>query len=343
MEKRVKQIRLIKTITVCLTAAFYVVTWGDLKAWQMAITFVIAGMVFLLGWIYERYEDDLLAQLSELIGSLTDKNRAAMFSDVEDSLLSKLQSQVSKLSGILEAQNLKAQEDKENLQALISDLSHQLKTPVTSVQMFGELLKKEDLSQRERQEYNEILQHSLEKLVFLTDSMIKVSRMEVGMIQLKYQTVTTEELSLAAIKQVYAKAMDKGIDIALKGEGQQITADPSWSVEALVNILDNGIKYCPYGSHITISYVSYEFYVAICITDDGPGICEEEQAKIFQRFYRGRAAGIETETTKGVGIGLYLARQILRQQDGYIKVKSDGTSGSTFSLYFPKQQSFLKK
>lgn len=175
-------------------------------------------------------------------------------------------------------------------------------------------------------------QLSLEKLTFLTNSLMKMSRLESGLIRLKPEKNNLNEIVLQAVKTVYAKAKQKEITITFDcGEIPAAMLDFHWTAEAVANVLDNAVKYTPKGGLIELEIIEYPSYLRLDISDTGVGIPQEEQAEIFGRFYRGsRSAGID-----GVGIGLYLTRDILSRQNGYIKVAS-GEKGSTFSLFFRK-------
>ena len=189
-----------------------------------------------------------------------------------------------------------------------------------------------ELSDEERSEYTVTLQTSLEKLTFLTNSLIKMSRLESGIISLKPETNSLNDILLQAVKTVYAKAKEKNITMTFDCEQNfKALLDFKWTAEAITNVLDNAVKYTPSGGVVELKIAEYPSYLRLDISDNGIGIPEEEQAKIFGRFYRGKqSAGID-----GVGIGLYLTRDIVSKQCGYIKVKSD-KSGSTFSIFFRK-------
>lgn len=125
----------------------------------------------------------------------------------------------------------------------------------------------------------------------------------------------------------------KGIILTLLPTQAQARFDPKWTEEAVCNLLDNGVKYTPPGGAVTVSVTAYELFCRIDVTDTGMGLAEEEQAKVFQRFYRAPAA----RDGEGVGIGLYLVRQIAAGQGGYVKVSSQRGRGSTFSLFLPRE------
>jgi signal transduction histidine kinase len=163
--------------------------------------------------------------------------------------------------------------------------------------------------------------------------MIKMSKLESGIIQLKPIPVDLNLLILEAVKQIYYKAVNENVTLDFIPEGEKwITIDINWTREAIFNILDNAVKYSIPGATVRIQVLEYNIYYRIDIKDQGPGIEEKEQNKIFQRFYRGRGS----EDKEGVGLGLYLARKVIVQENGYIKVSSDGKSGSTFSIFLPK-------
>lgn len=176
-----------------------------------------------------------------------------------------------------------------------------------------------------------------EKLQFLMDALVKLSRLETGVFVLHPIRQPLTELVVDGMESYREKAAAKGLAIAFFGtkkaeEDAPVYAyfDKKWSMEALGNILDNAIKYTNTGG-ITIKLCSYELFACVEVTDTGIGIGEEEHAAVFGRFYRGNAVAEKS----GVGIGLYLARFIMQQQGGYIRLSSTQGEGSTFGLYFP--------
>ena len=296
-------------------------------------TFVIlSGLLFLLDFLHNRYHDDLLEQITLLIEALVEQQERIVFPENEDTLTARLQHQLLKLRNILTAQNQMLTQEKEQIKTLISDISHQIKTPVAAANTFAQLLDDKELSDEERSEYTATLQTSLEKLTFLTNSLIKMSRLESGIISLKPETNSLNDIVLQAVKTVYAKAKEKNITMTFDCEQNfKVLLDFNWTAEAITNVLDNAVKYTPSGGVVELKIAEYPSYLRLDISDNGIGIPEEEQAKIFGRFYRGKqSAGID-----GVGIGLYLTRDIVSKQCGYIKVKSD-KRGSTFSIFFRK-------
>ena len=316
---------------VSIGAVFFMENTSAFMLFVICAFGILCGLLFLLDFLHNRYHDDLLRQITLLIEALVEQQERIVFSENEDTLTARLQHQLLKLRNILTAQNQMLAQEKEQIKTLISDISHQIKTPVAA-NTFAQLLDDKELSDEERGEYIATLQTSLEKLTFLTNSMIKMSRLESGMISLKPEKNNLNDIILQAVKTVYAKAKEKNITITFDCvQNFEAVLDFNWTAEAIANVLDNAVKYTPSGGIVGLEITEYPSYLRLDISDNGIGIPEEEQAKIFGRFYRGKySAGID-----GVGIGLYLTRDIIQKQHGYIKVRSD-KNGSSFSVFVRK-------
>ena len=229
------------------------------------------------------------------------------------------------------ARNVELEKDK--IKSLIADISHQTKTPIANLLLYSELLLEDDTDNLSPQMRENILQlHTQsEKLQFLIDSLVKLSRLENGILQLSPQEEALNPMLELAVKDTESKAKAKGLKLILHDTDEKAYFDSKWTLEAVCNILDNAVKYTSKGS-ISLSVTAYEMFVRIDIKDSGIGIKEEELPKIFSRFYRSE----DTKNMEGVGIGLYLSRQILSGEGGYIKVSSLYGQGSTFSVFLPK-------
>ena len=300
--------------------------------WGFSGVLILFALLLLLDFLHNRYNDDLLEQITLLIEALVEQQERQIFSEAEDTLTARLQHQLLKLRNILTAQNQMLAKEKEQIKTLISDISHQIKTPIAAANTFAELLSDGELSAEERTEYITTLQMSLGKLTFLTNSLIKMSRLESGIISLKPEKNSLNEIVLQAVKTVYAKAKEKGILITFECDQTfEAVLDFNWTAEAISNVIDNAVKYTPQGGFVRLQITEYPSFLRLDISDSGVGIPEEEQAKIFGRFYRGK----QSVGTDGVGIGLYLTREIINKQNGYMKVSSD-ENGSTFSMFLKK-------
>ena len=247
----------------------------------------------------------------------------------DESLLSALESSFAHYLAASTVSARKVDAEKEKLKALIGDISHQTKTPIANILLYTQLLKE----QPGNTDCLEALEGQTKKLQSLIDAVVKTSRLETGVIALHPEPGELGTVMTSAVSQLRPKAEEKGIRITLEHGEIDAVFDPKWTEEALYNLLDNAVKYTPSGGSVSVTAVGYPMFSAVQVQDTGPGIAEEEQPKIFQRFYRGEAHREE----EGVGIGLYLARQIAEGQGGFVKVRSQPGQGSTFSLYLPRK------
>ena len=226
------------------------------------------------------------------------------------------------------------QRQRESIQRLLSDISHQTKTPLANLRLYSSLLMEEELTPRQREQAQVIFQQS-EKLSFLIETLVKLSRLETDVLAVTPKSQPLSPLLERAASQAKAAAEQKGIALQLHLQQQaemKALYDLRWTAEALGNLLDNAVKYTPPGGCIQVSATQYELFCRIDVRDNGIGIAEEEQAQIFGRFYRGR----QVREQEGLGIGLYLAREIAQKQGGYLKLSSRPGQGSTFSLYLQR-------
>lgn len=232
------------------------------------------------------------------------------------------------------AQNLAAERDK--IRSLISDISHQTKTPIANLLLYSELLSEQDLPEDAQADAAAIRQQA-ESLRFLIDALVKLSRLENGILTLSPKPEPLQPMLQSICEQFGARAAEKGLMLTLQDTALSAVFDPKWTAEALGNMVDNAIKYTNQGQ-ISISAKEYELFVRMDIADTGMGIAEAEAPKIFSRFYRAE----KVREQEGVGIGLYLSREIISNEGGYIKVISSPGRGSTFSIFLPKQEQFLQ-
>lgn len=247
----------------------------------------------------------------------------------DESQLSQLESKWKRYLTSSKGSLQKVEEERASIKELVTDISHQTRTPLANILLYSQLLQ-EHVQDEEGRQIAAQIQHQSEKLEFLIQSLIKTSRLESGTFQIRPQQNRVMSMVEAAVQQSEKKAAEKKIGIKVTLE-EQLTAsfDLKWTTEALFNILDNAVKYSPEGSLIQISADCYEMYAVIKVRDQGKGISEEEIPKIFGRFYRGQDDHLED----GVGIGLYLSRQIIEAQSGYIHVLSQKGVGSEFRIF----------
>lgn len=253
-----------------------------------------------------------------------------------DSLWDKTYEKLGKLNHIWQNQCQSSMEEKRQIKELVSDLSHQTKTPLANIKIYQDILQNQDLDAAKRAEFLQKMREQTEKLDFLLQSMVKISRLETGIIEIHSKKERLCDTLGGALSAIVPKAEEKQIRLSAHcGEEIMVSHDRKWTEEAIFNILDNGVKYTQEGGSIHISVSVQEFFTKISIRDNGKGIAKERQAQIFSRFYREP----EVCDVQGIGVGLYLARKILTLQNGYIEVRSEKGKGSEFRVFLPNELS----
>lgn len=274
-------------------------------------------------------------RLMDSLGAMLDSAIDGDFTEsaFDESVLSAVEAKMARFlsSCTVSSKNLTAEKDK--IKSLISDISHQTKTPIANILLYSQLLGEHELPE-DCAVCVKALSAQAEKLDFLIGALVKTSRLESGIITVNPQRGAVQTLLDAVIAQIRSKAEAK--EIAIEAEAMDGAAyyDPKWTAEAVYNVIDNAVKYSPRQSVIKINAIPYELFSRIDVTDEGIGIAEEEQSKIFLRFYRSPAVSGQ----EGVGIGLFLAREILSNGGGYIKVSSKPGQGATFSIFLPTEK-----
>ncbi|MBA4687670.1 MAG: HAMP domain-containing histidine kinase [Candidatus Galacturonibacter soehngenii] len=216
----------------------------------------------------------------------------------------------------------KLEKEKEATKALVTDISHQLKTPVAALKTSLEILEHSDLSQKEREEFMNRSIEQVKGIENLLEALIQISRMETGMIEIRKENQNIFDTVLESVNRIYVKAQEKKIKLEMEAEDEMqqlvLPHDKKWLCESFINILDNAVKYSPSNTCITIRLIKMVTFLRIEFEDEGMGIPKEEYNQIFKRFYR----GIHKEVKKqpGSGIGLYLSREIIDRHNGTISV-----------------------
>ena len=249
----------------------------------------------------------------------------------DESRLSGVEAKLSKYLSASVVSDRNVAEEKDKIKTLIADISHQTKTPLANVLLYAGLLEEQPLTEQGRR-CVEALESQAEKLQILIEALVKTSRLETGVLAMHPEPGRLSAIVESAAAQLMPKAAEKDIALTVVPGETEALCDPKWTREAVCNLLDNAVKYTPAGGRVTVETAAYEMFSRITVTDTGAGIPEEEQAKVFRRFYRGAAHYGD----EGVGIGLYLVRQIAAEQGGYVKVSSQSGKGSAFSLYLPR-------
>lgn len=290
----------------------------------------VLTLVSIMLWVVRSMLNSTIQRMDSMLDQSS--NQSASLLKYDETKLSVLETKLYRLLTTSASSANSIAQEKDHIKTLVSDISHQTKTPIANILLYTELLDEhEDLTEDSHQLLDQIRAQS-DKLGFLIQALVKTSRLETGIISVRPQPASVFELISNSIRAVRSKAEEKQQTINIScSNGLEACFDGKWTEEALVNILDNAVKYSPPGSLISVSATPYELFTRIDVRDQGIGIREEEYSEIFQRFYRSSAVN----QMEGVGIGLYLAREILAAESGYVKVSSELDKGSVFSVFLP--------
>ncbi len=310
----------------CLTKDGYVVLGG----------LVLTGIFFAWGMVFLIYFQQKLVEFTDSLCQTLDgmmSGSPSLQVDYEaETLLARISYRLERLYHVMQENRNKVEKEKAKLQSLVSDISHQTKTPIANLKMLNDTLLNRAVPEEKQREFLQAAGSQLNKLDFLIQAMVKTSRLETGVIALEKKTAPIADTLAAAMNGVLAGIEQKQLLLFVDcPEDIAVVHDSRWTAEALFNLLDNAVKYTPSGGSIYVTVQEWEMYIKISVADTGKGIPEGAQAAIFKRFYREESV----HDIDGIGIGLYLAREIVTMQGGYIKVVSEPGNGAVFSVFLP--------
>jgi signal transduction histidine kinase len=279
----------------------------------------------------KREEKRLIENLTALFNAAVDGEILDLRYD--ETVFSSLAVKLIEAVSVLKYNQTQIKKDRDKLAANISDISHQIKNPAANIKLYSEILQSlENLSEQDR-DIVQSLGVQTDKLVFLMDALVKMSRFETGVMELTPKKSSVETLIAEAVSDILPAISSKNIALNIDVSKKLFAVfDTKWTKEAIVNIIDNAVKYTDENGSIKITAIAYELFVRIDIADNGMGFPEREKNKIFKRFYRSEAV----KEKPGVGVGLYLSREILSHENGFIKAKSTVGKGSVFSVFLPR-------
>lgn len=318
-----------------VSAALYSLTQNITAVWYVLlfsifVMFCITCFIVLIRHQLEMFSDALCSRMDDMLSG----NMQPQQSVEEESLFYKIDYRLGRLYEIMQENKNSIAKERTDLQELISDISHQVKTPISNLKMINSTLLENEVPMEKQKEFLAAQASQLDKLDFLMQAMIKTSRLEAGVISLEKKSQPIYDTLAAALGGILLNAEKKRIDVQVDcPEGLTASHGRKWTGEALFNILDNAVKYTPEGGQIRVSVESWEMYAKIDIADTGIGISEQHHGMIFKRSYREDVV----HDVEGIGIGLYLAREIVTLQGGYIRVTSEVGKGSTFSVFLLRE------
>lgn len=310
---------------------------GTLLLWNInpqsgLIALVMCSLLiclFLL-FTYKRYRD--LKQLSEYLASVYYGQPSLDIRDNTEGELSILKNDLYKVTLTLSEQSALLLKDKLYLAETLSNISHQLKTPLTSMFMMTDLLSNPELAQDKRELFLSKIMNQLKRIEWLVSALLKLSKIDAQAVTFKQESVLVQDLLRQAIEPLQIPLEVKRQHLLLSGaDTTQILADKSWTAEALLNIIKNCIEHTPVDGEIRIACTDTPLYTQIIISDNGEGIAPEDVPHIFERFYKGKNAGPDS-----VGIGLAMTKTILQSQNADVYLDSQLGQGTTFTVKFFK-------
>lgn len=295
---------------------------------------ILAGCVIVFILLKRYYQNRMEATYQEMLQKLD----RAIGGEVQDTIYDEsmdaaVAERLNRLIRISKMSQSKAEGERDIIKSLICDISHQVRTPITNIMLYAGLLQERNLDADSMRLAGKIQKQS-GKLDFFMKELVKSSYAEQEMFSIRPEITNVGEILDTVCQMVELAALKKKINIVQEDTEEFCFADKKWTTEALGNVLDNAVKYSPENSKITVRAIPYESFVCIQVTDSGIGIREEEQGLVFEKFYRSR----DVSSEPGVGIGLYLVREVLSKQGGYAKIKSQIGKGTTLQLYLSRYE-----
>lgn len=290
---------------------------------------LVTGLLMSLlhwGFVHRRYRE--IAALSQSLDRIL-HGQGQVLEDNAEGELAILRSEICKMTLRLKETTDQLQADKLDLAREMADISHQIRTPLTSMNLTVSLLAREGGDERRRLSLTRELKRSLERIDWLVETLLKLSRLEAGVVVFEPSCISAAELTERAVRNLCIPMELRGQNLKLELGDVRLTADPAWTAEALGNVVKNCVEHTPAGGTVSIAARQTPVFTELTVTDTGPGIEPEDLPHLFERFYRGKQAGAHS-----VGIGLALARQILAAQNASIRVENAPRGGAKFTLRF---------
>lgn len=323
-------------MAISMLAICAVLLWITGEGWVLIggglLTLCALAWMFLLTVVFGRRLTIFTRELCRTMDQMISGNGEPVRVADSETLFARISYRLSRLYGIMQENRRKVDRERQELQMLVSDISHQVKTPVSNLKMVTDTLLAKPVTEEERREFLLGIRSQTDKLEFLFQALVKTSRLETGLVRLEKKNAPLLDTLATACSGIVYAAEKKNISVTVDcPDDLHLCHDSKWTAEALFNLLDNAVKYTPEGGEIRVLVEQWEMYVKLDVSDTGKGIPESRQAAVFRRFYREE----EVHEEQGAGIGLYLAREIVTKQGGYMKVVSEVGRGSTFSVFLP--------
>lgn len=325
MEIKIQVIIIAITTILCLAL-------GNLEVTCILLGVCIALLLATSVVFCKKREKDIEAMISYLM-KVQDRLELPELSAMQEGKIGILQSEIYKLVAILKEQYSGEHKRKKYLVDLLSDISHQIKTPMTAMTLMSDLMKTPDLSEEKRLDYISKIDSQIDRINWLIRNLLTLSQLEADMLPLKSEQINAEQLVKNATVSLEALADIRGVELNTEAKSEMLLAcDKQWTTEALSNIIKNCIEHTPEGGQVDVEVTQNNLYTQIIIKDNGAGISKEHLPYIFKRFYK-----VDGVSNSSVGIGLSMSKQIIMRQGGMIDVKSELGKGTEFTIKLYKK------
>ena len=319
-------------VTMCSISLVAIVISAMMSLPVAVLTCITSALLITCSLVFTRWRYTEIENLSSYLRQISNGNYTLDVRDNQEGELSILKNDIYKVTLMLSEHSALLQHDKVQLTNAISDISHQLKTPLTSMTVMADLLSEPELPPEKRTEFTRNIRIQLERIGWLVSSLLKFSKIDAGTVQFKKDPISVRTLFQKSLEPVLIPMDIKEQTVSIKGDDTvSFLGDLNWTAEAVINILKNCVEHTPEGGEISISFAENALYTEVIIADNGKGIPKEELPYVFQRFYKGKNASEDS-----VGIGLALSHSIITSQNGDINIKSEKGMGTQFHIKFYK-------
>ncbi|MBO6052209.1 MAG: HAMP domain-containing histidine kinase [Clostridia bacterium] len=295
----------------------------------LMLAFCAVNLCTVFWFVTRRYHS--IASMAEQVGRVLHGQEESMTGREEEGELAILSTEIGKMTVRLKEQSDRLTEEKVRLTEAIQDMFHQIRTPLTGINLTISLLQEEDLTAERRTRLTRDLSRQSERIRWLVETLLKLSKIDAGTAVFRPETIPADALIEQAAAPIRIPMELRDQTLRIRADGTSFFADPAWTAEAISNLLKNCMEHTPPGGRIDVAARDTALFTELTVTDSGPGFDPEDIPHLFERFYKGKNA-----TPESVGIGLALARSVIAAQNGTITAANTLSGGACFTIRFYK-------